>query len=124
VEIVDLIDVEDTGKISSVIKDCISKDPGAFEEDPMILDLEGGGGEAGDGDGGEGFAIEGIPSSVEPDLEYTKKFMDTLDYKVSLITREVGLSSGTQLKSIEGAIYGSILAVVLVGIPVLLKLVL
>ena len=47
VEVIDLIDVEDTGKISGVVKDCISKDPGAFEEDPMILDLEGGGGEAG-----------------------------------------------------------------------------
>ena len=124
VEVIDLIDVEDTGKISGVVKDCISKDPGAFEEDPMILDLEGGGDSAGEGDDGEGFAIEGIPSLVEPDLEYTKKLMDTLDYKVGLITREVGLSSGNQMKSIEGAVYGSMLAVVLVGIPVLLKLVL
>jgi len=124
VEIVDLIDCEDTGKIANAVKECISKDPGAFEEDPMVLDLEGGSGEGGEGATDAGIHIEGIPSSAAPDLEYFKKKMDSNEYKVSLITREVGLSSGTQSKSIEGAIYGSLLAAGLIAIPVILKLVL
>ncbi|MDK2978356.1 MAG: tetrahydromethanopterin S-methyltransferase subunit, partial [Bacteroidales bacterium] len=36
------------GKIAQAIKDCISKDPGAIDEDAVVLDLEGGGGGAGD----------------------------------------------------------------------------
>ena len=123
VEVVDLIDVEDTGKISSAIKECISKDPGATDEDPMVLDLDGGtaGAESGDG---EGFAIEGIPTVVEPDLEYPRKLIDALDYRVALLTRDIGLSSGIQAKALMGAVYGSVFAMVLIGIPVILKLLL
>ncbi|ABR54782.1 tetrahydromethanopterin S-methyltransferase, subunit A [Methanococcus vannielii SB] len=42
VECVNLIDVEDKGKITEAIKNCISKDPGALEEDAMVVELEGG----------------------------------------------------------------------------------
>ncbi|WP_421077123.1 tetrahydromethanopterin S-methyltransferase subunit A [Methanothermococcus sp. Ax23] len=120
VEVVDLIDVEDTGKIAQAIKDCISKDPGAIDEDPMILDLEGGAGGAEGGDE-EGLSIEGIPTVVEPDLEYAKKLMNVLDYKVGLLTRDFGLASGVQSKALEGAAYGALFAVVLIGIPIALK---
>ena len=33
IEMVDLIDVEDDGQIAAKIKECIEKDPGAFEEE-------------------------------------------------------------------------------------------
>ena len=123
VEVVDLIDVEDTGKITSAVKECISKDPGAIDEDPMILELEGGGG-ATEGGSDECLSIEGIPTVVEPDLEYPKKIIDALDYKVALLTRDIGLASGIQAKALVGAIYGSVFAIVLVGIPIILKLLL
>ena len=123
VEVVDLIDVEDTGKITSAVKECISKDPGAIDEDPMILELEGGGG-ATEGGSDEGLSIEGIPTVVEPDLEYPKKIIDALDYKVALLTRDIGLSSGIQAKTLEGAVCGSVFAIVLIGIPIILKLLL
>jgi tetrahydromethanopterin S-methyltransferase subunit A len=123
VEIVDLIDVEDKGKIAQAIKDCISKDPGAIDEDAVVLDLEGGGG-AGEGGDEEGLSIEGIPTVAEPDLEYTKKLLDSLEYKVGLITRDLGLASGVQSQAVEGALLGSLFAVVLIGIPIILKLLL
>ena len=119
VEVVDLIDCEDAGKITSAIKECISKDPGAIDEEPMVLELEGGGAAGEEGEGG--FEIEGIPTVVEPDLEACKKLLESLEYKVGLMTRDIGLSSGVSSESVKGFAIGSILAAVLVGIPIALK---
>ncbi|AXI24844.1 tetrahydromethanopterin S-methyltransferase subunit A [Methanofervidicoccus sp. A16] len=110
VEVVDLIDVEDIDKITQAIKECISKDPGATEEDPEEIDIKK----------KEG----GLPTVAKPDLEFTKKLMDSLEYKVGLMTRDLGLGSGVQAGSLLGIILGSILAIVLVGIPVVLKILL
>lgn len=40
VEIVNMIDVEDTSSIESKISDCVEKDPGAFEEEAMTISVE------------------------------------------------------------------------------------
>ncbi|XRO74903.1 tetrahydromethanopterin S-methyltransferase subunit F [Methanocaldococcus sp. 28A] len=75
-------------------------------------------------DGGEGaFEIKGIPSVVEPDLEYCDKLLKKLEYKVGLMSRDLGLSSGVFTKSTHGVIIGSVIAFVLVIIPVILKMV-
>jgi len=39
VELVDMVDIEDSNDIQSRIKDCIVKDSGAFEEETLILKL-------------------------------------------------------------------------------------
>ena len=39
-EIIDLIDTEDTGAINAKIKECVEKDPGALEEDPIIMEVD------------------------------------------------------------------------------------
>ncbi len=67
----------------------------------------------------EGFS--GIPSIVKPDLENVRKLTESMDYKIALLTRDLGLSSGIQARTIEGVIYGSLFAIVLVGIPIILK---
>ncbi|MBW9223422.1 tetrahydromethanopterin S-methyltransferase subunit A [Methanothermococcus sp. SCGC AD-155-E23] len=110
VEVIDLIDVEDIDKITQAIKECISKDPGATEEDAEEIDLEK----------KEG----GLPTVAKPDMEFTQKLIESLEYKVGLMTRDLGLSSGIQSRSLLGVILGSILAMVLVGIPVVLKVLL
>ena len=110
VEVIDLIDVEDIDKITQAIKECISKDPGATEEDAEEIDLEK----------KEG----GLPTVAKPDIEFTQKLIESLEYKVGLMTRDLGLSSGIQSRSLLGVILGSILAMVLVGIPVVLKVLL
>ncbi|KAF5089286.1 tetrahydromethanopterin S-methyltransferase subunit A [Methanobacterium aggregans] len=38
-ELVDLIDVEDAASIQSKVKECIEKDPGAFEEEAMVIEI-------------------------------------------------------------------------------------
>ena len=39
-ELVSIIDTEDAGQISAKIKECIEKDPGAFEEEAMIINIK------------------------------------------------------------------------------------
>ncbi|MDO5824378.1 tetrahydromethanopterin S-methyltransferase subunit A [Methanobrevibacter sp.] len=39
-EIIDLIDTEDIGTIQSKINECIEKDPGALEEDPIVMEVD------------------------------------------------------------------------------------
>ena len=40
VELFNMIDVEDPGQIQAKVKECIEKDPGAFEEEPMVIEVE------------------------------------------------------------------------------------
>ena len=40
VELVDLIDNEDGGAITAKVKECIEKDPGALEEDALVISLD------------------------------------------------------------------------------------
>jgi len=110
VEVIDLIDVEDIDKITQAIKECISKDPGATDEDAEEIDLD--------------KKESGLPTVAKPDLEFTRKLIDSLEYKVGLMTRDLGLGSGVQARSILGVILGSLLAILLVGIPVVLKVLL
>ena len=49
-EIVDLIDTEDIGAIQSKINECVEKDPGAFEEEAMVISVDEDGGEGDDGE--------------------------------------------------------------------------
>ena len=39
-EIVDLIDTEDIGAIQAKINECVEKDPGAIEEDPVVMEID------------------------------------------------------------------------------------
>lgn len=39
-EIIDLIDTEDTGAIQSKINECVERDPGAVEEDPIVMEID------------------------------------------------------------------------------------
>jgi len=49
-ELISIIDTEDAGKISAKIKECIEKDPGAFEEEAMVIKVEEGGAEEEEGE--------------------------------------------------------------------------
>jgi len=49
-ELISMIDVEDAGQIQSKVKECIEKDPGAFEEEAMVIKVEEGGAEEEEGE--------------------------------------------------------------------------
>lgn len=45
IETINIIDTEDTGTIVSKIKECVSKDPGALDVEPMTVEISEGGAE-------------------------------------------------------------------------------
>ena len=49
-EIVDLIDTEDIGAIQAKINECVEKDPGAFEEEAMVISVDEDGDDEDDGE--------------------------------------------------------------------------
>ncbi|OEC87517.1 MULTISPECIES: tetrahydromethanopterin S-methyltransferase subunit A [Methanobacterium] len=49
-EIISMIDIEDAGQIQAKVKECIEKDPGAFEEEAMVIKVEEGGAEEEEGE--------------------------------------------------------------------------
>jgi tetrahydromethanopterin S-methyltransferase subunit A len=50
IELVSMIDVEDAGAIEAKVKECIEKDPGAFEEEAYVIALDESGDEEDDGE--------------------------------------------------------------------------
>ena len=50
VEVINMIDNEDAGAIEAKVKECIEKDPGAFEEDAFVISLDDAGDEEDDGE--------------------------------------------------------------------------
>ncbi|XRO76407.1 tetrahydromethanopterin S-methyltransferase subunit F [Methanocaldococcus sp. 10A] len=66
--------------------------------------------------------VEGIPTVVKPNLEHCDNHLEKLRYKVGILTRDLGLASGVFAKSTQGVIIGSVMAFVLVIIPVILKM--
>ncbi len=49
-ELISMIDIEDAGQIQAKVKECIEKDPGAFEEEAMVIKVEEGGAEEEEGE--------------------------------------------------------------------------
>ena len=49
-EIISMFDTEDAGQIQAKVKECIEKDPGAFEEEAMVIKVEEGGAEEEEGE--------------------------------------------------------------------------
>jgi tetrahydromethanopterin S-methyltransferase subunit A len=81
VEIVNMIDNEDAGAIESKVKECISKDPGAFEEEALVISVDDAAG--GDEDDGE---------EVRPVTPETA----ALDARIRNIQSQVKVAGGIQ----------------------------
>jgi len=105
VECIDLIDVEDTGKISDAIKNCISKDPGAFEEEPMVIELEGGAAAAGE----ESTSIK--PTS--PEMALLEARMRIVSEKMNEAAMIAKFNSGYYNGKIQGIAIGLFLSIVI-----------
>ncbi|ABO34329.1 tetrahydromethanopterin S-methyltransferase, subunit A [Methanococcus maripaludis C5] len=103
VECIDLIDVEDKGKIADAIKNCISKDPGAFEEDPMVIELEGGAAAAGD----ESTSIK--PTS--PEMALLEARMRIVSEKMNEAAMIAKFNSGYYNGKIQGIAIGLFLSI-------------
>ncbi|AAB98857.1 TPA: tetrahydromethanopterin S-methyltransferase subunit F [Methanocaldococcus jannaschii] len=62
----------------------------------------------------------GVEVSNKPNVSSIQSYVEDLEYKVGLITRNRGLESGTESAGTKGLIIGVVSAIVLMGIPLAL----
>ena len=98
-EIISIIDVEDAAAIQSKIKECIEKDPGAFEEEAMVIEVEEGGGEEEEG--------EEIPP-VTPETALIDARMRSIQTQVKSIGSLQRKSAGMYSGKVQGIMIGMI----------------
>ena len=103
-EIVDLIDVEDAGQITAKVKECIEKDPGAFEEEAMVISVDDD-----DGDEDEGEAMK-VVSAETALIEARIRDINTKIDMVGAIQRHM---AGNYAGKVQGIMIGLIFTLVI-----------
>ncbi|CAB3290179.1 Tetrahydromethanopterin S-methyltransferase subunit A [Methanocaldococcus lauensis] len=105
VELIDLIDCEDINKITQAIKECLSKDPGAIDEEPMILELEGSKG----GEEEEGLAIK----PMSPETALIEARIRMISEKINSAALLSKYNSGYYNGKIQGLAIGLFISILL-----------
>ena len=102
-ELISIIDTEDAGKISAKIKECIEKDPGAFEEEAMVIKVEEGGEEEEEG--------EAIPP-VTPETALIEARMRNIQTQVKTVGGLQRIFAGMYTGKVQGIMIGLIFTLV------------
>ena len=103
-EIVDLIDTEDIGTIQSKINECVEKDPGAFEEEAMVISVDDD-----DGDEDEGEAMK-VVSAETALIEARIRNINTKIDMVGAVQRNM---AGNYAGKVQGIMIGLIFTLVI-----------
>ncbi|MBQ3620948.1 MAG: tetrahydromethanopterin S-methyltransferase subunit A [Methanosarcinaceae archaeon] len=127
VECIDLINVEDIGRITQAVRDCIAQDPGAFPGEPILP--RAGGGEtgsaagsdsdtAGDGDGTDD-ATPGIGTGIvsgvsEEDVVFLR--LKAAENNISRIGELNKFKAGIHSGKIEGFVIGFVFMMILTAL--------
>jgi tetrahydromethanopterin S-methyltransferase subunit A len=109
-EIVSIIDVEDAATIQSKVKECIDKDPGAFEEEAMVIEVEE------DGEEEEG---EEVPP-VAPETALIEARMRNIQTQVKSIGGLQRMNAGMYAGKVQGIMIGLVF-ILTIGTILLLK---
>lgn len=96
-EIVSIIDTEDAAAIQAKVKECIEKDPGAFEEEAMIIKVEEGAGEEEEG--------EEIPP-VAPETALIEARMRNIQTEVKNVGSLQRIFAGMYSGKVQGIMIG------------------
>ncbi len=107
VECIDLIGTEDMDAIVAKIKECAAKDPGAFDADPMVLEI-------GDGAGDEGEETGGLkPMAAE--IATVRSRILSINKEMMAIGNLNKFHSGIHAGKVEGAMIGLSITLALLG---------
>ncbi|MDY0386373.1 MAG: tetrahydromethanopterin S-methyltransferase subunit A [Methanolobus sp.] len=107
VECIDLIGTEDMDAIVAKIKECAAKDPGAFDADPLVVEI----GDEADGDGEE---IGGLkPMAAE--IATIRSRILNINKEMMAIGNLNKFHSGIHAGKIEGAMIGLSITLALLG---------
>ena len=110
-EIVSIIDTEDAAAIQSKVKECIEKDPGAFEEEALVVKVEEGGDEEEEG--------EAVPP-VAPETALIEARMRNIQTQVKSIGGLQRLAAGMYSGKVQGIMIGLAFTLI-IGTILLLK---
>lgn len=110
-EIVSIIDTEDAAAIQSKVKECISKDPGAFEEEALVIKVEEGGDEEEEG--------EEVPP-VTPETALIEARMRNIQTQVKSVAGLQRIFAGMYAGKVQGIVVGLAFTLV-IGTILLLK---
>ena len=105
VELVDLIDNEDGGAITAKVKECIEKDPGAFEEDAMVIEVK-----EGDDDDDDGEEIR----PISPETALLEARIRNIDTQVKLVGAVQRNMAGNYAGKLTNMVYGFIIGLFLI----------
>lgn len=103
IEIVNMIDVEDAGAIEAKVKECIEKDPGAFEEEAYVISLDESGDEEDEGE-------EVRP--VAPETALIEARMRNIQTQVKMVGAIQKNFSGNYVGKVQGIMIGLIFTLV------------
>ena len=95
-EVVNLIDVEDAAAIQSKVKECMEKDPGAFEEEAMVIAVKEGGDEE------EGEEVR----PVAPETALIEARMRNIQTQVKLVGSTNRMFAGMYNGKVQGIMLG------------------
>ena len=101
-EIVDLIDTEDVGAIQSKINECVEKDPGAFEEEAMVISVDDDGDDEDDGDEDTGEAIK----VVSPETGLIEARIRDINTKIDMVGAVQRNMAGNYAGKVQGIMIG------------------
>lgn len=96
-EIVSIIDTEDAGQIQAKVKECIEKDPGAFEEEALVIKVEEGGAEEEEGE-------EVRP--VTPETALIEARVRNIQAQIKVIGADNKIFSGMYAGKVQGIAVG------------------
>jgi len=96
VEVVDIMETEDLGAIKAKIAELAGKDPGAFGEGPMVVEVKEAEG------GAAGVAVAG----ANPQFLEIEKRLDEVETRIEFVNAEVAQRVGRKIGRDIGILYG------------------
>ncbi|AKB13778.1 tetrahydromethanopterin S-methyltransferase, subunit A [Methanosarcina thermophila] len=111
VEAVNLIDTEDMGVITAKVRELASKDPGAFDAEPMIVEIS----EEGEGEEEEG----GVVRPVSGEIALLRSRMKAIEERMINIGNLNKFHAGVHAGKIEGVMIGLTVTISLLGLLLL-----
>ncbi|MCI6931252.1 MAG: tetrahydromethanopterin S-methyltransferase subunit A [Methanobrevibacter boviskoreani] len=108
VELIPMIDNEDVGAITAKVKECIEKDPGAIEEEAMVIDVS----EGGEAEEDEGEAVR-VVSGETALLEARIRDIDTEIKMIGAIQKNM---TGNYAGKVQGIMIGLVFMIVIMGL--------
>lgn len=96
VEVVNIMETEDLGQISSKISELTARDPGAFGADPIVIQIS-------DDEGGSAGATV---ASANPQFLEIEKRLDAIEKKIEFTDAEIAMRVGRKIGRDIGILYG------------------